>query len=89
MDYAASHVVYVDNRVSRGLDGRHIQKTRSDRQDRKSSTLEETKGDADSDCLKAILGEIEEVRLSLRNLLSVFDGGKSFPAFILASVRSY
>ena len=75
MDYAASHVVYVDSRISRGLDGKHVQKS--------ISTSEGATGNQDGswedkhpECFKVILGEIEEVRTSLRNILSVFNGGE-------------
>ena len=77
MDYAASHVVYVDSRVTRGLDGKHIQKKSPGPLEGANTTQEASWEDKHPECLKAILGEIEEVRTSLKNILSVFNGGES------------
>ena len=77
MDYAASPVFYVDIRLSSELDGRQIQKTRSERQNDTKSSPDDSWEDRHPECLQAILGEIEEVHTSLRSLLSVFDNGKT------------
>lgn len=74
MDYAEYHIVYVDNRVSRDLDGKLIQKSESSRSDGANSHSEHLREDQNPECLKAILGEIEEVRSNLKSLLSVFNG---------------
>ena len=74
MEYADYHVVYVDKRVSRDLDGKLIRNSES----HQSSFHDEGSWeDKNPDCLKTILGEIEEVRSNLRSLLSVFNGGMS------------
>ena len=75
MDYAASHVVYVDSRISRALDGKHVQKATSTA-DGATGSQDASWEDKHPECFKAILGEIEEVRTSLRNILSIFNGGK-------------
>lgn len=75
MDYAACHVVYVDSRISRGLDGKHVQKAMS-ASDGATNSQESSWEDKHPECFKAILGELEEVRTSLKNILSVFNGGK-------------
>ncbi len=77
MDYAEYHIVYVDNRISRDLDGKLIQKSESNRSDGAKSYSGHTLEDRNPECLKAILGEIEEVRSNLKSLLSVFNGGMS------------
>ncbi|KAL9605825.1 MAG: hypothetical protein Q9179_001011, partial [Wetmoreana sp. 5 TL-2023] len=72
MDHAAFHIVYVDKRVSAGLDGTYLHEA-----------VLETPADndrvADSDlsscCAEQISSEIAVVRESLTNLLSCFDGG--------------
>lgn len=74
MDYAASHIVYVDSRMSRALDGKHIQKTSPS--DGATAGQDLSWEDKHPECLKAILTEIEEVRTSLKNILSVFNGGE-------------
>ena len=79
MDYAASHIVYVDSRISRALDGKHIQKTSPS--DGTTAAQDVSWEDKHPECLKAILSEIEEVRTSLKNILSVFNGGKSLHLF--------
>ena len=75
MEHADYHVVYVDNRVSRNLDGKLIQNSLSHSSQGASISHDETWDDRNPECLKSILGEIEEVRSNLRNLLSVFNGG--------------
>lgn len=77
MDYADYHVVYVDNRVSRDLDGKLVQNSESSRSDGEKHYGEDSWEDQNPECLKAILGEIEEVRSNLKSLLSVFNGGTS------------
>ena len=78
MEYADYHVVYVDNRVSRDLDGKLIQKSSFHALTAEATShTESTWEDRDPECLKSILGEIEEVRSNLRSLLSVFHGGMS------------
>ena len=75
MEYANYHIVYVDNRISRDLDGRCIQRSEVDRLQGEAVHSESSLEDRDPDCLNSILGEIEEVRSNLRNLLLVFNGG--------------
>lgn len=77
MDYAASHVVYVDERMSSRLDGQSIFKLPSDLRDTRKESSKENWEERNPECLKAIHGEIEEIRLSLRSLLSIFDGGEN------------
>ena len=77
MDYAEYHIVYVDNRVSQTLDGKLVQKSKSSHSARTKNNSEDLWEDRDPECLKAILGEIEEVRSNLKSLLSVFNGGTS------------
>ena len=77
MDHAEYHIVYVDNRVSRDLDGQLVQKSEPSRSNGANNFSENTWEDRNPDCLKAILGEIEEVRSNLKSLLSVFNGGMS------------
>lgn len=78
MDYAEYHIVYVDNRVSRTLDGKLVQKSESNRSDGANEYGAHMWEDRNPECLKAIIGEIEEVRSNLKSLLSVFNGGRSF-----------
>lgn len=73
MEYADCHAVYVDNRVSRDLDGKLLQKSLDNLHDR--NVHEGLSDDENSECLESILGEIEEVRSNLESLLSVFNGG--------------
>ena len=75
MDYAASHVIYVDSRIGRSLDGKHLQKA-SNAQDTATNSQESSWEDKHPECFKAILGELEEVRTSLKSILSVFNGGR-------------
>lgn len=75
MDYAEYHIVYVDNRVSRDLNGKLVQKSESSRSDGANNYSENLWEDRNPECLKAILGEIEEVRSNLKSLLCVFNGG--------------
>ena len=90
MDYAQYHIVYVDARVSRDLDGKLVQKSDSLRSDG-GSYNKHVWEERNPECLRAILGEIEEVRSNLKSLLSVFNGGMSvcpmnFPETISAYV---
>ena len=87
MEYADYHVVYVDNRVSRNLDGKLIQNSESSQSNVHTG---ESWEDRNPDCLKAILGEIEEVRSNLRSLLSVFNGGtlSSFLYFVFRGLKA-
>lgn len=78
MEYAAYHIVYVDNRVSQDLDGKHIQKSASTRPGGEYDYNEGTWEEQHPECLKSILGEIEEVRSNLKSILSIFDGGTCF-----------
>ena len=75
MDYADYHVVYVDNRVSRDLDGKLVQESKPSRSDGANNHSEDLWEDRNPECLKAVLGEIEEVRSNLNSLLSVFNRG--------------
>ena len=75
MDSAAYHVVYVDKRVTRDLDGRLLQKSGSSQLQGSSVHIEDSCEDRSPDCVKSILGEVEEVRDNLRSILSVFNGG--------------
>ena len=77
MDYAEYHIVYVDNRVSRDLDGKLIQKSESSRLEGSSRHSDHSWEERNPECLKAILGEAEEVRSNLKSILSVFNGGTS------------
>ena len=85
MDYAEYHIVYVDNRVSRDLDGKLIQKSESSRSDGANNDGEKLWEDRNPECLKAILGEIEEVRSNLKSLLSVFNGGTFLSLLLLSA----
>ena len=78
MDHAQYHVVYVDARLSRDLDGKLVQKSDSSHSDGAKTFSKNVWEDRNPECLKAILGEIEEVRSNLKSLLSVFNGGMSF-----------
>lgn len=73
MDHAAYHVIYVDSRLSRGLDGHFLQRASQEQDERHQY---QTWEDSNADCLRAILGEIEEVRTNLKRLLTQFDGGQ-------------
>ena len=77
MDYAEYHVVYVDNRVSQDLDGKLVQKSESSRSDQANSYSDQQWEDRNPECLKVILGEVEEVRGNLKSILSVFNAGSS------------
>ena len=77
MEYADYHVVYVDNRVSRALDGKLIQNSLSYVSEGPSTTHADTWDDRSPECLTSMMGEIEEVRRNLRSLLAVFHGGAS------------
>ena len=78
MDYAEYHIVYVDNRVSRDLDGKLIQKSESSRLEGANRHSDHSWEEQNPESLKAILGEAEEVRSNLKSILSVFNGGTSF-----------
>ena len=78
MDYAEYYIVYVDNRVSRDLDGKLIQKSESSRLEGANNHSDHSWEERNPECLKAILGEAEEVRSNLQSILSVFNGGTSF-----------
>ena len=84
MDYAEYHIVYVDNRVSRDLDGKLVQKSELSRSEGGNNDSEHLWEDRNPECLKAILGEIEEVRSNLKSLLSVFSGGTSLSPMLSA-----
>ena len=74
MDHAAYHVVYVDKRVSKDLDGKHLQKNGSASiKVRKQSS----RVDRELDCFDIILPETEEVRNNLKSILTTFNGGMS------------
>ena len=72
MDYAASHVVYVDTRASRDLDGGYIPKIDAELLSPANVRREGVSKDRSSDHL---LREIEDVRANIRSILSVFNGG--------------
>ena len=76
MDHASYHVVYVDTRLSRGLDGELIQRAKKAPMDVLEGRTDAQLEEYNPDCLKAIIGEIEEVRANLKSLLSQFNGGK-------------
>ncbi|KAL9105113.1 MAG: hypothetical protein Q9163_000031 [Psora crenata] len=76
MDYAAYHVIYVDTRMSRNLDGKHIRKAETNHTDDTGNRRAGSWEDRNPECLKSILGEIEEVRTNLKRILSHFNGGK-------------
>ena len=74
MDHAAYHVVYVDKRVSRDLDGKHLQKIGpADVKLRRQGSYVDRK----PDCFDIILPETEEVRNNLKSVLTTFNGGTS------------
>ena len=75
MEYADYHIIYVDNRMSQNLDGKLIQKSSTISRLGASQSDAEPSDDKSTEYLSSILGEIEEVRSNLRNLLSVFNGG--------------
>ena len=79
MDHAQYHIVYVDARVSRDLDGKLVQKSDSSRSDGANNYSGHMWEERNPECLKAILGEIEEVRSNLKSLLSVFNEGMFVP----------
>ncbi|KAL8737794.1 MAG: hypothetical protein Q9181_001328 [Wetmoreana brouardii] len=73
MDYAAFHIVYVDKRVSAGLDGKYLHE----------AVLEPpadndlvANSDRSSSCAEHISSEIAVVKENLINLLSCFNGAK-------------
>ena len=72
MDYAASHVVYVDTRASRDLDGKYIPRSGPEPLGPANVRREGAPKDRNSDPL---LREIEDIRTNIRALLSIFDGG--------------
>lgn len=86
MDHAAYHVIYVDTRASRDLDGKHIQNFNNGPSTaidaRQAQPLEE----CDPECLKILLGEIEAVRTNLKRLLAHFNRGKDEPPSALLSL---
>ena len=83
MDHAAYHVVYVDSRISRDLDGKHIQSTERSQEEGNVSYSVQSWEERNPECLKSILGEIEEVRTTLKRLLSHFNGGKKCFSLLL------
>ncbi len=75
MDHAAYHVVYVDTRVSKDLDGKHLQKNApADVKLRKKGSWVDRK----PDCFEIIRPEAEEVRSNLKSILTTFNGGMFF-----------
>lgn len=76
MDHAAYHIIYVDSRLSRGLDGQYLQQAGPVHGESVDKSQHQTWEDRNPDCLKAILGEIEEVRTNLKRLLTQFNGGE-------------
>ena len=88
MDHAQYHIVYVDARVSRDLDGKLVQKSVSSRSDGANSYSGQMWEERNPECLKAILGEIEEVRSNLKSLLSVFNGGMSVHSLLSPETAS-
>ena len=76
MDHAAYHVLYVDTRMSEGLDGTLIQTNRASLSSHHGQHHNETWEGQNPDCLRAIIGEIEDVRTNLKRLLTHFDRGK-------------
>lgn len=74
MDHAAYHVVYVDTRISRGLDGTHIHKSGSSREELHEHQNDRW-GERDPEYLQIVSSESEEVYNNLRNILLVFNGG--------------
>ncbi len=85
MEYADYHVVYVDNRVSQDLDGKLIQNLSPDHSQNENLRNDSSGDDRTPECLRSILGEMEEVRSNLRSLLSVFNGGMSrHPLYLIS-----
>ena len=62
--------------MSRDLDGKHLQKMERNHTDDAGYRPEDSREDRSPDCLKSILGEIEEVRTNLKRILMHFNGGK-------------
>ena len=89
MDHAAYHVVYVDTRASRDLDGKHIHNINKG----PSTAIDARQGqpleEGDPECLSLLLGEIEAVRTNLKRLLARFHQGKDEPPSALVSLLSY
>ncbi|KAG8526913.1 uncharacterized protein KY384_008342 [Bacidia gigantensis] len=77
MDHAAYHVIYVDTRLSQGLDGKLVQKTENALPGDSDSLGRLSWEDRNPECLKAILGEIEEVRTNLKRLLTHFNNERT------------
>lgn len=75
MDYAASHVVYVDTRASQDLDGKYIPKSGAEPMGAANVRREGISKDRNSDLL---LREIEDVRTSIKTILALFNGGTCF-----------
>lgn len=93
MEHADYHIIYVDNRVSRELDGKLLQYSSQKRSQDVGFRKGPSFGDRKSECLESILGEIEEVRCNLQSLLSIFNGGMSChghcPQPLLVTHRSF
>ena len=76
MDHAACHIVYVDSRMSQALDGRQIPNVGARHNKRDEGGRDQQWEPYTPESLKMILGEIEEIRATLRGLLSHFNVGK-------------
>ena len=70
MDYAASHVVYVDTRISRDLDGKYIAKSIPESANTRSEGVSKARS---SDLL---LREVDDICANINAILSIFDGGR-------------
>lgn len=89
MDHANYHVVYVDARIGADLDGKHLQKSASNPSDKTAGSEDTAWEQANADCLKAIINEVEDVRNNVKRLLRQFNGGMLAPwgrALVFASV---
>ena len=75
MDHAAFHIVYVDKRVSKKLDGAYLGDEAATGQPiSKNIAFQRTLSTA---CLDQLSSECAEVQANLSNLLASFDGGGS------------
>ena len=75
MGYAAFHIVYVDKRVSKDLDGKFLPAEESKAQDHSARS----KGEGQSPgFLESISSETDVTKENLKRILSAFHGGMSF-----------
>lgn len=75
MDHAAYHVVYVDTRVSQGMDGKYIRDHSIARHEGAKTRQEEIREDEHSESLTLISKEMDEIRCNIETMIAVFHGG--------------